>query len=95
MSGMQGGMEGMDHGSSDGSMPGMSDEDMSALQSAEGADASRLFLQQMIVHHQSAIDMAQTELTDGMNPDAQKMAQDIVDAQQAEITEMQGILATL
>ena len=73
----------------------MSEADMSALQSAEGADASRLFLEQMVVHHQSAIDMAQTELTDGMNPDAQKMAQGIVDGQQAEITEMQSILGTL
>lgn len=85
------GMEGMDHGS--GGM--MSEDDMSALEAASGADASRLFLEQMIQHHQGAIDMAQQELDNGENPDALELAQAIIDAQTAEISTMHDLLATL
>ncbi|WP_411024420.1 DUF305 domain-containing protein, partial [Salmonella sp. s58760] len=58
-------MEGMDHG---GGM--MSDDDMQALEDATGADASRLFLEQMIEHHQGAVEMAQDEVDNGQNSDA-------------------------
>lgn len=85
------GMEGMDH--SGGSI--MSDEDMAALETASGADASRLFLEQMTQHHQGAIDMAQREIDNGENPDAIELAQTIIDTQTAEIAMMQDILATL
>ncbi|MBX3309373.1 MAG: DUF305 domain-containing protein [Cryobacterium sp.] len=81
---------GMDHG---GGM--MSDQDMAALEAASAAEASRLFLQQMIQHHEGAIEMAQQELDDGENPDALDLAQVIIDAQTAEIATMQDILATL
>ena len=46
----------------------------------------------MTEHHQGAIDMPRTEVTDGQNPDAKALAQKIIDAQQGEITEMQGLL---
>lgn len=82
---------GMDHDMDD-MMP---EDDMVALEAASGAEASKLFLEQMIVHHQGAIDMAQAELDDGTNAEAQAMAQEIIDAQEAEIAEMQEILATL
>jgi uncharacterized protein (DUF305 family) len=50
-------------------MPGMmSDQEMTALQNAEGVDASKLFLTMMIHHHQGAITMAQTELKSGQHP---------------------------
>jgi len=88
-SGMDG-MEGMDHG--DGMM---SDEDMAALESAEGAEAARLFLEQMIQHHQGAIDMAEAEVTNGTNPDAVALANKIVDDQTAEIAEMEELLTQL
>lgn len=83
-------MAGMDHG---GGM--MSDGDMAALESASGAEANRLFLEQMIQHHQGAIDMAQAELDTGQNADALAVAQTIIDAQTAEIATMQDILGTL
>lgn len=79
--------DGMEHG--DGMM---SADDMTALESAEGPEASRLFLEQMIVHHEGAIDMAETELDDGVNPDALELAQAIVDAQTAEIATMEDLL---
>jgi uncharacterized protein (DUF305 family) len=84
------GMDGMDHG--DGMMSGA---DMAALESATGPEASRLFLEQMIEHHQGAIAMAETETDTGQNDDALALAQTIVEAQTAEIATMQGILAAL
>lgn len=83
-------MGGMDHG---GGM--MSEEDMTALEEADGETASSLFLEQMIMHHQGAIDMAQTQIDNGQNPDAVSLAQKIVEDQTAEITEMQELLAQL
>lgn len=40
----------------------MSEQDMTALQNAQGVEASRLFLTQMITHREGAITMAQTEI---------------------------------
>jgi uncharacterized protein (DUF305 family) len=65
-----------------GQMPGM----------MTGTAFDRMFLQMMIVHHQGAIDMSQTELTQGSNPATRQLAQKIINAQQAEITEMQTLL---
>ncbi|WP_292726262.1 DUF305 domain-containing protein [Microbacterium sp. UBA837] len=85
-----GSMEGMDHG---GGM--MSGDDMAALEAATGAEASRLFLEQMTMHHEGAITMAQDEVDNGQNPDAIAMAQTIIDTQTAEIATMQELLAQL
>ncbi|MDG5486804.1 MULTISPECIES: DUF305 domain-containing protein [Mycobacteriaceae] len=70
----------------------MSDADMAALQNAQGAEASRLFLTQMIEHHKGAIMMAQQEIDNGQFPAAMEMARNIVSSQQAEIDTMQGML---
>ena len=84
------GMEGMDHS---GGM--MSDDDMAMLENVTGADASRVFLELMIEHHQGAIVMAQRQLDNGVNPDALELAQAIIDDQTAEIAVMQALLAEL
>jgi uncharacterized protein (DUF305 family) len=73
----------------------MSGADMTALQNAQGAEASKLFLTQMIAHHEGAITMAQTEIKDGQYPPAVDLAHAIVTSQQQEIDTMKGILATL
>lgn len=86
-----GGMEGMDHGG-DGMM---SDDDMAALEAATGPEASTLFLEQMVEHHTGAIEMSQQELDNGENADALDLAQTIIDAQTAEINEMQELLSQL
>ena len=83
---------GMDHGGMDGMM---SEDDMAELEAADGAEASRLFLEQMIEHHEGAVEMALTQLDDGQNPDAVALAQDIVDAQTGEIDQMRDMLADL
>ena len=73
----------------------MSDADMNKLDAAQGSEAARLFLNQMIVHHEGAIVMAKTESTAGKNPEAVKLGQAIVTAQEAEIQEMRAMLARL
>ena len=92
---------GVDYDSSDSSgMDGMgdgmmSDADMDQLQQVEGSEASRLFLEQMIEHHEGAIVMAQAELDDGEYPEALKLAEEIISAQTDEIAIMRAILDTL
>ncbi|QJW34973.1 DUF305 domain-containing protein [Cellulosimicrobium protaetiae] len=80
------------HGGMDGMM---SEDDVQALDDAEGADAGRLFLEQMIVHHEGAIEMAEVEVEDGLHPGAVEMAQAVVDTQSEEIRTMQDLLASL
>jgi uncharacterized protein (DUF305 family) len=94
-----GGMPG--HDMSGGDMAGMgghgmmSPQDMAALENAQGPEASRLFLTQMIEHHEGAVTMAQQEVDGGQNPQAVALARSIIDTQQREITTMQGIVDSL
>lgn len=81
---------GMDHG--DGMMGA---DDLAALQAATGPEMSRLFLEQMIVHHEGAVEMAQAQLDAGSDADALELAQAIIDAQTDEIQVMKDLLATL
>jgi uncharacterized protein (DUF305 family) len=79
-----------------GGMSGMmSPEDMTELQNAQGIAAGKLFLTQMIQHHQGAITMAQNEIGSGQYPAAIDMARSIVTSQQQEITTMQGLLSSM
>lgn len=83
-------MSGMDH-----DMDGMmSESDMQELDGAEGTQAEKLFLNQMIEHHTGAIEMAQTEIDDGQNPDAIAMAEDMVRTQEDEISRMRTLLGS-
>jgi uncharacterized protein (DUF305 family) len=68
---------------------------MTALKGALGVDASKLFLTQMIAHHEGAITMAQTEIKDGQYPAAIELSKSIVTSQQQEIDTMKRLLATL
>ncbi|MEU0880436.1 DUF305 domain-containing protein [Lentzea sp. NPDC005914] len=85
-------MPGMDHGSMPGMSGMMTAEDMKMLDQAKGAAFDKMWLEMMIKHHEGAVEMAKTELSKGGSADAKKLAQDIIDAQQKEITEMQGLL---
>ncbi|KAA0108849.1 DUF305 domain-containing protein [Mycolicibacterium sp. P1-5] len=80
-------------------MPGMdgmmSPADMQALQRAQGVEASKLYLTQMIKHHQGAITMAQNEIKNGQFADAVALAKSIATSQQKEIDTMNQILGTL
>jgi uncharacterized protein (DUF305 family) len=61
------------------------------LESMKGTEFDREWTSMMIEHHQGAIDMARTELAKGASDDAKALAQKVIDAQQAEITEMQAL----
>ena len=88
-----GGMGGMDSGSSD-SMPGMmSDQAMSELGAATGDTFDQMWLESMIAHHEGAVQMADTEIADGNDPDAVALAKSIKAAQTTEIATMKTLLA--
>lgn len=73
----------------------MGEDDLKQLEAAQGTEAARLFLKQMIAHHQGAVMMAKTETAQGRNADAIELSKNIVTAQEAEIKEMQDLMATL
>ena len=73
----------------------MGDDDLKKLDAAQGTDAAKLFLAQMIAHHEGAVMMAKTESSQGKNPDAISLSKAIVTAQEAEIQEMKDLLASL
>lgn len=77
-------------------MDGMlSAAEIQALQAAEGVEGSRLFLTQMIRHHEGAIVMARNEVENGRYPDTIALAESIITSQQKEIDTMQEILQSL
>ena len=73
----------------------MSAADMAELQNAQGVDAAKLFLEQMIRHHEGAITMARNEIDSGSYPPAIELSERIAVDQQREIDTMRQILATL
>lgn len=88
------GGHGLDGGMSD--MEGMmSEDDLSELESATGTEASRLFLEQMIAHHEGAVSSAEDHLENGENPEALELSETIISDQQAEIDEMETMLEEL
>ena len=77
-------------------MPGMaSDFQMAQLASLHGRPADRLFLTLMIEHHKGGVAMAESILPLTDRAEVQRLAQTIVDGQQAEIVNMQEMLAGL
>ncbi|MER6583268.1 DUF305 domain-containing protein [Nonomuraea sp. NPDC001023] len=77
-------------------MPGiMSAEDMKKLDGAKGAAFDRLFAEQMIAHHEGAIEMARTEQASGVNPQAKGLAKAIESTQQAEVAQLRKLLERL
>jgi uncharacterized protein (DUF305 family) len=77
-------------------MDGMvSKEDLAKLDAAQGKEAAKLFLTQMIAHHEGAVAMAGDQVEKGQDQAAVALAKEIITAQQAEIKEMQDLLAGL
>lgn len=70
----------------------MSAEQMDALGAATGTDFDRMWLEMMIEHHEGATSQAEDVRDAGANPDVLALADAIIATQQAEITEMQGLL---
>ncbi len=82
-----------DEGHEMSSMDGMmSAEEMDTLGTMNGAGFDTMWMEMMIRHHQGAIAMAQTVKATGSSPDVLALADQVIAAQQAEITEMQALL---
>ena len=76
-----------------GLMPGMATrEQLNALAAAEGVEADGLFLQLMIVHHRSGVQMAEAALERTRHPLVVDLAESMVQGQQKEVELMQAIL---
>jgi uncharacterized protein (DUF305 family) len=76
-----------------GHMDGLlSEEQINELRNARGADFDRLYLEGMIAHHEGAIAMAQNVIDSGGNPAVVALAQTIIDAQTAEISQIKQLL---
>ena len=76
-----------------GLMPGMATpEQLNQLRGLQGVDAEILFLQLMITHHRSGVDMGRAALDRVKRPEVRALAQSIVDAQVLEIELMEGML---
>ncbi|SIN87158.1 DUF305 domain-containing protein [Agromyces cerinus] len=67
-------------------------DELAALEAADAATASQLFLEQMIEHHEGAVEMAEEQLASGSHEGAIEMAEAIVATQTAEIERMQALL---
>ena len=81
------------HGAGDGGTGMLDDDELAQLGAAEGPEFDRLFLEGMIAHHRGAVTESETELAEGESPEARELAQEIIHAQEAEITEMEQLLA--
>lgn len=78
---------------SEGGMSGMmSAEDMADLEAAEGSAFEQMWLSMMIEHHEGAVEMAEVEVAEGEYDEAVALAEEIIEAQEAEIAEMEALL---
>jgi uncharacterized protein (DUF305 family) len=81
------------HAGHGNTMQGMVDAaTMTKLQSMNGEEFDRLWLESMISHHHGAIEMAKAEIANGDNVDAKALANNIVTTQEAEIGQMKQML---
>ena len=85
-----------EHGESaemDTDMPGMmSADEMAALEKAPDQEFQDMWLEMMIEHHEGAVEMAEAEVEDGENAKAISLAEDVISAQEKEISTMQELL---
>ena len=71
----------------------MTAEQMDAMAATMGTEFDQMWLEMMIAHHEGAITQSQTVKANGSNADVLALADQIITAQQAEITEMQALLS--
>ena len=88
-SGSGGEMDGMDHGQMDhGSMGTGSGEMARQMVMENGKYSDEAFVDAMVPHHQSAIEMAKVANRESENPRMKELAQNIMSAQKGEIEQM-------
>lgn len=82
---------GMDMGHDMGMGGMLTDEQMTALGNAQGAEFDKLYLEGMIGHHQGALQMA-SMIENSDNAEAKQLAANIISSQSAEIDKMKKML---
>ena len=70
-------------------MQGMNQMHQDMMAAAQYKDPDVAFAAGMLPHHIGAVKMAEVELKYGKDPEMRKLAEDIINAQQAEIAQMQ------
>ena len=70
-------------------MQGMNQMNQDMMAAAQYKDPDVAFAAGMLPHHIGAVKMAEVELKYGKDPEMRKLAEDIINAQQAEIKQMQ------
>ena len=70
-------------------MQGMNQMNQDMMAAAQYKDPDVAFAAGMLPHHIGAVKMAEVELKYGKDPEMRKLAEDIINAQQAEIEQMQ------
>jgi len=72
------------------SMSGMMMDMNAALRGKTGDEFDKVFLSEMIVHHEGAVQMAQLALQNAKHQEIKDLAQAIITAQNIEIAQMKG-----
>ena len=90
---MSGGMQhtmpdGTAMGGSNNSMSGMMTSMMAGLQGKSGDDFDKAFLSEMVIHHEGAVDMAESALKNAKHQEIKTLAKAIISAQDKEIVDM-------
>ncbi|GHJ59791.1 lipoprotein [Nocardioides sp. OK12] len=70
----------------------MTSEEMQELREADDAEFEQLWLEMMTEHHEGAVEMAETEVAEGLHPDAVALAESVITSQSAEIEAMEELL---
>ncbi len=61
-----------------------------SLEGKKGDDFDEAFIDEMIIHHQGAIDMAELAITNAKHQEIKDLAKEIISAQTREIEQMQS-----
>lgn len=78
----------MMHGEASSGMHGAMDDMMAGLSGKTGDEFDQAFLTEMIVHHEGAVEMAESALQNAKHVEIKTMANAIISAQTEEISQM-------
>ena len=72
-----------------------SQEELDAFAAADGIEASRIFAELMIAHHEGGVDMAEYAVDNADNAAVRSFAESMITGQSAEIAELRAVLESL